>query len=211
MTSIYDTVKPYLDDMNKNGRTRSCAWEHCYAYFGQKHVTEHFACLHLSAYLPFFGMYNTQGSQPVQHEHIYLMPAIKVILANIQLRNVIITPTTKSSLLQSVLEIDTALQACFNEQVSDTLRTKIIMGTLGILPTYDSYVKAGLSHNNITQQFGAKSVGELFTFATDHAEEISMIQKFTKEARGMEYPVMRVLDMYFRETGKEEMLIFAHK
>jgi hypothetical protein len=196
MESIYQIVKPYIDEMKNNEHHRFCEWEHCYSYFGEKHVDEHIACLHLATYLSIFGMY-TRGFQLMQHDHLYLMPAVKIMLANKQLREVPITQ-------DDILRIDNELQGCFKEQVTDTLRTKIIMGTLGILPAYDRYVKEGLKAKGFTQKLGSKSIEELFNFAINHAEEINEAQVLIKEERGIEYPMMRVLDMYFWEIGKKE-------
>jgi hypothetical protein len=201
MGSIYQTVEPYIKAMTNNKHDRFCAWEHCYSYFGQKHVDENIACLHLSAYLASFGMY-TRKSLLMQHDYQFLKPVIEVLVANKQLRKEPITYSSKSTLSESILRIDAELNTYFQQEASETLKTKIIMGTLGILPAYDRYVKAGLKTEKYTQHFGTKSIEELFDFATNRVEEIYEAQVLIKNERSIEYPVMRVLDMYFWMKGK---------
>lgn len=53
-----------------------------------------------------------------------------------------------------------------DKNVTDTLKTKIIMGTLGITPAYDTYFKDALNDldEHIIKTFNAKSIIECYKY-----------------------------------------------
>jgi hypothetical protein len=84
------------------------------------------------------------------------------------------------------------------DRVSDTLVTKVLLGTLGCTVAYDTYVKKGLKHHGLTQKVGIKSFEELKTFANDNKAAIG---KILSRLDGVSYPPMKIIDMYFFEEG----------
>ena len=86
------------------------------------------------------------------------------------------------------------------DNVTDTLVSKIMLGTLGCTVAYDRYVKQGLASLNMTQKMGVQSIRELCSFAKSNEEEIKMeISKLNDL-----YTPMKIIDMYFFEKGFEE-------
>ena len=83
--------------------------------------------------------------------------------------------------------------------VTDTLVTKIILGTVGCTIAYDTYAKKGLSSHRLSQSIGKKSIYELIGFAKANEKEISgQLSKLNYL-----YTPMKILDMYFFEKGFE--------
>ena len=83
------------------------------------------------------------------------------------------------------------------DNVSDTLVTKILLGTFGCSVAYDTYVRKGLSHHNLIQKVGIASILELRNFAKANEEEIKAI---LNNLNGL-YTPMKIVDMYFFEEG----------
>jgi hypothetical protein len=86
-------------------------------------------------------------------------------------------------------------------QPTDTLLTKIILGTLGILPAYDRYFLDGLKQEDGTRgcmRPNEKSINWLLAFVESNRAELQDAQ----EAIGRtHYPLMKLIDMHFWETG----------
>ena len=83
------------------------------------------------------------------------------------------------------------------QSVSDTLVTKILLGTFGCTVAYDTYVRKGLSYHGFIQSIGMSSIIELRTFAKANEEEIKELLTKLNEL----YTPMKILDMYFFEKG----------
>ncbi len=84
-----------------------------------------------------------------------------------------------------------------NNQISPTLMTKIILGTIGCIPAYDRFLLIGLKSEGLQQQFNSKkSFGEMIKFYLKNKNEVDLLMR---EFRG--YPTMKILDMYFWEAG----------
>ncbi len=81
--------------------------------------------------------------------------------------------------------------------VSETLITKILLGTLGCTVAYDTYVKKGLSKHKLVQKIGMKSILQLRSLAKTNEEEI---MKYLSRLNEL-YTPMKIIDMYFFEEG----------
>lgn len=100
---------------------------------------------------------------------------------------------------ESVIEISTCLKGSFDFESAPTplLITKILLGTMGCTPAYDRFFCAGLKKVEMTQAFGKKSYLELMEFYYENRDEIRNARKATV----IEYPIMKLLDMYFWSLG----------
>ena len=88
-------------------------------------------------------------------------------------------------------------------QLSDTLVTKILMGTLGCVPAYDRYFIAGVkSRKAAAGSFSMKSVLQLADFYERNRERLERARG-DMEVSGMPYPQMKLLDMGFWQLGFE--------
>jgi hypothetical protein len=87
--------------------------------------------------------------------------------------------------------------------VTDTLTTKIVLGTLGCTPAYDRYFVAGLHSKGIPySKFNSAHFLRLCEFYRHSADEFEAVQRRIHD-RGVRYPAMMLVDMYFREVGKQ--------
>ena len=87
---------------------------------------------------------------------------------------------------------------------TDTLISKIILGTLGCIPAYDRYFLAGLKLNNFKHfQFNQSSVFEIFNFLEKNISTFEYAQNLIKTHSKTHYPLLKIVDMYFWEIGYE--------
>lgn len=90
------------------------------------------------------------------------------------------------------------------EAISDTLITKILMGTLGCVPAYDTYFRDVIGQYKVASRtFSPDSIRSLARFYINHKDEFEACR--TKiNIKGPEYPPMKILDMAFWQIGFEQ-------
>jgi len=96
-------------------------------------------------------------------------------------------------------------------QVTDTLITKVILGTFGCLPACDRYFiegfrSAGYEYSKPNDKF----VERIFGFCYENLHELQKEQASIKQKRGFCYPLMRLVDMYFWKVGRYRASRGAH-
>lgn len=89
-----------------------------------------------------------------------------------------------------------------SQQPTDTLVTKIILGTFGCLPACDRFFIDGFKNCNLpfsylNQQF----IQRISIFCTENFDELSEVQKEIQDETGFSYPMMKLVDMYFWQIG----------
>lgn len=88
---------------------------------------------------------------------------------------------------------------------TDTLLSKIMLGTLACVPAYDRYFIVGLKEMNMEHTtFDKPSLLELFNFIKSNKTELIQAQKLIKQKIKKHYPFMKILDMYFWQTGYDK-------
>lgn len=88
--------------------------------------------------------------------------------------------------------------------MTDTLVTKILMGTLGIVPAYDDFVKTAVKHYGITtSNFNKKSFAKFAEYFSSNF--VPEINKYTKEMQSYcpLYTRAKVIDVLLWCLGKE--------
>lgn len=89
------------------------------------------------------------------------------------------------------------------KNVTDVLISKILLGTTGLVPAYDRYVRRAMKEISIDGSFNEGSVHLLNKFVEENDEAIKKVQKTIKNDLGVEYPPMKVVDMYLWQRGFE--------
>lgn len=168
-TEIYNDLK-----VDENGRYRS--WEHCYSHFikarGSQEIDYDYLSLQLAFYLASWGMYRG-SSFLLQKDYKVHIPVVKEllnekydVLAGIDCIG--FKDDSNQKLLQ---DINSFLEQYYDKirhkvkeqelknQLSFTLITKILMGTLGCVPAYDRYFIAGIKNQKVaTGNYNIRSV-----------------------------------------------------
>lgn len=78
---------------------------------------------------------------------------------------------------------------------TDTLVTKILLGTLGCVPAYDRYYVQAVRHYGISVgRYCKESVKGVAKYYLSHKDEFEAVRE-ELSACGTKYPVMKLMDM----------------
>ena len=210
-TTFYGELK-----RDKNGRYLS--WEHCYSQFYNSRNQNlssqdvDYLSLHLAFYLASWGMYRG-SSFLLQQDYKVHIPVVEElmkpkydILQGIkccELKNhfdllydlVKFMRDYYDVIRRSVSEKD------LHNELSDTLITKILMGTLGCVPAYDRYFIAGIKKEKVsTGNFNKNSLLKLIKYYEDNFECFEPVV-MEMNIGNIPYPQMKFLDMGFWKIG----------
>ena len=220
-TEFYNDLK-----IDENGRYRS--WEHCYSHFikarGSKEIDYDYLSLQLAFYLASWGMYRG-SSFLLQKDYKVHIPVVKELLSKEYdaLAGIECIEFRKESNQQLLREINSFLGQYYDKirrevkgqelknQLSFTLITKILMGTLGCVPAYDRYFIAGIKKQKVTTgNYNLKSIMKLVDFYEKNSVRLEPVRE-KMEVDGMPYPQMKMLDMGFWQIGFELYKVFPEK
>jgi hypothetical protein len=86
--------------------------------------------------------------------------------------------------------------------VTDTLVTKILLGTLGCMPAYDRYFVDGLRAKGLSySRLSKNNFLSVVEFYNRNSDDFDSVQKSIKRTTGIYYPSMKLVDMYFWQIG----------
>lgn len=197
-----------------HGRYRS--WEYCYAAFQSRWSTtsDHeidYLALHLAWYLASWGMLRG-GAFLLQKDYKIHIPAVRLLLEPrwAPLRSLSRSDLMAGDFAQSVMELAQELKSVYEqtagETPTDTLLTKILLGTVGCTPAYDRYFKWAVKETQTASpQFSKQSLQELGRLYAVHWDRLEVLRKTCTNA-GVEYPPMKLLDMCFFQYGVDNQI-----
>ena len=229
--SITENVERFYSSINSIPNHRYKSWEHCHNFFrgikDEKIDNEklELAQLHLAFYLASWGMY--RGSSFIlQKDYTIFKKIVEIVLSdeysllwNVESNlnkkeemNKLFT-TLYNRIEDNLREIRSSVKLhpdfkgvekrYLNErkEISETLTTKIILGTIGCIPAYDRFFISGLGKEKIQKKFNPeKSFMLIINFYLKNKEELDDLRKKFKD-----YPLMKILDMYFWIAGYEKL------
>ena len=226
-SKITRNVEIFYRSINSISDHRYKSWEHCHTFFKKikdkklNYDELDLAQLHLAFYLASWGMY--RGSSFIlQKDYTVFKNIIKTILSKEYslLWNIELNLNKKEEMARlftllynkiedNLKQIRTSVKShpdfegvekrYLNERedISPTLATKILLGTIGCIPAYDRYFIAGLDEEKIQKKFNSnKSFIQMIDFYLENKEELDSLKKKFKG-----YPLMKILDMYFWIAG----------
>jgi len=181
---------------NNQKHQRYNSWNHCFKAFGSK-LDDDFLALHLAFYLASWGMYRG-SSKLLSKDYTIHIGAVAILNNFSSLRCNNQNENDKSELD----EINKLISSLFNYYDShditptDTLLSKIILGTLGCLPAFDRFFKDGVKSEKLKfTNLNNKSLEHLFDFTENNSELKAIKEKYP------DYPIMKIVDMYFWQIG----------
>ena len=223
MTKISDVI----DDVKKSQLAtyhRGKSWEHCYVFFrnhkkfrNNNEFLDH-AALHLGFFLASWGM--LRGSSfLLQKDYKFYVPIVKTLIdpkydrlwdfdfsKESKKRNIDILFEFKEELKKKIKENNRA-DGDYKEHQTDLIITKIIMATMGCVPSYDTYLKKGLKSIKKEKlgNFDKNSFKNLLDMSEEN-EELKKVYKIKCFINGssIKHPPMKLLDLYFWFLGTTE-------
>ena len=178
------------------------SWRHCYNAFADINRDETFLALHLGFYLASWGMY--RGSAAIANKdytiHIGAVQIVKQFYAlrcdennEVDAKNIpellkLCKYMTKGEMIQ--------------RKPTDTLISKIIIGTLGCSPAFDRYFNEGVKNEGFSfTKISKKSFEELFLFKEKYESDLLKLQKQLLIMDGYHYPILKIIDKYYWHEG----------
>lgn len=224
MDLVKSAITPFYRQITNVDHHRYKSWEYCYQNFIEARNRElnpsdiDALSLHLAFYLASWGMYRG-SSFLLQRDYKIHTPIVKELLkdkyddlANI---NWIETPDieTKLNLLESLTDEINSYYAEVRKSVSPDLKneddisnillTKILMGTLGCAPAYDRFFVEGIKSLGVsTGNFNRNSLDKLINFYRKNSDRLEKIRNSLHvDKSNLIYPQMKLIDMGFWQIG----------
>jgi len=204
--TITQNIDNFMQKIYNNQNHRYTSWEICYKAFGDININDEVKALHLAGYLASWGMY--RGSSNLLRENNYMIfnKLVPILNEYMDLRKDFLEENDYDRFLNFVKRIKESLEKK-NITSTNTLTTKIILGVYGCFPALDDYFKKGFnSYNNIKISINQKKTFKNFYnnlknfyFANKGAFETK--KQEIKANRSINYPPMKLVDMYFWEYG----------
>jgi hypothetical protein len=211
--TIHEKIQQYYSGMaDEHHRYRS--WEHYYRYFHwltpeSAVANRETAALHLGFYLASWGMYRG-SSFLLQRGYTAHYGVIEKIFQP-QFRSLWArefgTTNNDTDLIPTILDAVEVIRDAYrpvadSREATDTLVTKVVLGTFGSLPACDRYFisgfkKAGYSCSGLNPRFAT----QLLAFTGGHRSELLEEQRTIERIGGIKYPLMKLVDMYFWQIG----------
>jgi len=212
---LFEKANAYHSLIQSDSHARYLSWEHCYCYFYENHSfassnTKDFACLHLAWYLASWGM--LRNSFLMQKDYRIHMDVIEIIFSK-EYSSLFGASIDSVNEIEDFINIVFSLSDCIrraylpfarecNAEVSDTLITKVLLGTLGCVPAYDRFFKYGLKATGIaTPNFTKDSIRSLAGYYNLNRALFGDIS--FKINQKIDYTPMKILDMCFWQIGYE--------
>lgn len=211
--SIRENVNTYAMQSLADQHHRFRSWIHCYNFFQSKQIDTDLASLHLGFYLASWGMYRGSGFLLQKDYKIHETTVVEILKPKYLPLSAIVPQemNTEENIdllfeLISFIKDDYKLKGMvngFEANVTDTLVTKILLGTLGCIPAYDRFFILGLKSNGLPFSYlNKKNFKQFLEWCICNEDEILKIQS-KLSSDGIKYPFMKVADMCFWGCGKE--------
>jgi hypothetical protein len=216
---IISVIEKYLSAITADEFHRYKSWDNCFQAFSVSKQTE-IQVLELAFYLASWGMYRG-SSGLLQKNHLIHQGAVGILfLKTSQELKCNQTTEIKRENIKDILDVKNELAKHYQQDKfkfirgdeeekpispTDTLLSKIMLGTLGCVPAYDRYFIDGLKEMKMKHtDFNEDSLNELFNFIDKNKEEIDQVQKLITDKTQRHYPLMKILDMYFWQIGYDK-------
>jgi hypothetical protein len=217
--TIQESICAYYDEAARGPHHRYRSWEHCYGFFRQNQRTgiagqKEYAALHLGFYLASWGMY--RGSTFL-HKHTYTihLGVIDTLIAprfSVLWEQEIGAGENDLDRIPLIIEAIDGVREAYrpfapsseSRQASDTLVTKVILGTFGCLPACDRFFIEGFKRTGHRySRLNTKFIERILLFCKDNLSELREGQARIERIGKMRYPLMKLVDMYFWQVGFE--------
>lgn len=213
---------------------RGKSWEHCYLFFrdykkdydklGKNEESLNLAALNIGFFLASWGM--LRGSSfLIQKDYRFYKPLIEVLTNSDynRLWGIDFSQKTDGGDIKKLFNLKSRLEEQirennkkdkdFEEHKMTLLVTKIIMATIGCVPSYDKYFINGLTKKNKDKKelsvFGEEQFKDLLEYSRNDTELKKIyttkcyIKDSTRKNTDIVHPPMKILDLYFWLIGKE--------
>jgi len=214
MTDIAHKILKFHMQLKDDDNHRYKSWEHCYTYFNKDNAELDAACLQMAFYLASWGMYRG-SSFLLWKDYLIHKEVVERLLSKRHLQKIDFAKATEQK-LEEIFDLIEWIKKWYPNNiefingektkinVTDTLATKIILGSLGCIPAYDRYFIDGIRNKGLSYS-GLKLTNFAFVvnFYKENQKEFLYANQSILEKCGINYPSMKLVDMYFWQIGYE--------
>lgn len=217
---IVNTVMSFYNSLKEHENHRYLSWEYCFNAFRDSETGDNvdYLSLQLAFYLASWGMY--RGSSGLLWKDYKIHAGAVQILKKYDSIHCGAEREINETQIDTIIEAKNELKEYYSKiqfvkptkdgdkkskiSPSDTLISKILLGTLGCVPAYDRLLRAGfdeMTSIKIGKSLNPKSLGTLFKFASSNQDSFKTLSEKINR-NGVHYPLMKLVDMYFWEMGR---------
>jgi hypothetical protein len=192
---------------------RYLSWEHCYRFFRSRTrevllAEKDAAALQLGFYLASWGMYRGSGFLLQRSYTVHVTVVERLVSAEFSVlwKTEVGSKVSDLQIVPTILAAVSAVKDAYEPfgSATDTLATKVLLGTVGCLPACDRFFIDGFkTSGNRYSYLNAPFVERILRFCTEHGSALRAEQSRIESAAGMRYPLMKLADMYFWQIGYE--------
>lgn len=204
-------IRIYFNETVKDSHGRYMSWRHCYGAFqkSRNNLNDRscdFLALNLAFYLASWGMYRG-SSFLLKKDYKIHIPVVKIIMEKRynSLMGITAEDIIKDSNLELLEELSCRIRKVYAEEppavegiqnnATDTLITKILLGTLGCVPAYDRYYVQSVKKYGISSgSYNKKSVANIAKYYLLHKREFDHLREELCDCE-IQYPDMKLMDM----------------
>jgi hypothetical protein len=210
---LHEKIAAYHKEVAGDPHHRYRSWEHCYQFFKRQNGTKIIqepdtAALQLAFCLASWGMYRG-SSFLLQHSYTVHLGVIERLVPpqfSVLWGKDLGGDVKDKRFIPVVLAAAEAIREGYEPfgKPTDTLVTKVLLGTLGCLPACDrlfiaGFKKAGFNYSSLNAPF----VERVLDFCNDNVAELRKEQARIEAAGSLRYPLMKLVDMYFWQIGRD--------
>lgn len=207
-----ENVLRFHQQIKEDSNSNYNSWKHCYKAFKDINQDETLLALHLGFYLASWGMY--RGSTAIStKDYTIHIGTVKLIKEYYSLRCDEKNEFSREN-IPELLSLCEALKNHFygfeyfskgkfeKRKPTDTLVSKIIIGTLGCTPAFDKYFNLGVKSNNFKfYKISKKSFEQLCDFKEMNKKDFIQLQQDLLKINQVHYPIFKIIDNYFWLEG----------
>lgn len=210
---IHEKISAYFEEVARDPHHRYRSWEHCFRYFRELTPSKlaaqrENAALQLGFYLASWGMY--RGSSFLLKRaytvHLGVVDCLALPRFALLWEREFGRLSNDVEVVSVILDVSKEITKAYSHfgEATETLVTKVLLGTLGCIPACDQYFISGFRSKGLGYSYlSAKLVKKLLDFSLEHLAELQREQTDIREHSGAHYPLMKLVDMYFWQIGYE--------
>ena len=212
-------VHTYFNETVKDKHGRYLSWQHCYnAFITNRNkcddATVDYLSLHLAFYLASWGMYRG-SSFLLQKDYKVHIPVVKIVMEEkynslvgisaeeiIKDENLNLLEDVSDRIRKTYAAEQPSFEGIINT-ATDTLVTKILLGTLGCVPAYDRYYVQAVKQYGISGGgFNRETVRDVAKYYLLYKDKFEKVRSEISN-QGIVYPVMKIMDMCLWQVAFE--------
>ena len=214
-----EAINRYIEnnDIAENSTSREMAWVNCYKCFSNacisRNINEDYLSLMLTAYLASWGMY-TRKSFLLKRDYRIHVPIVQLLveeeyrcLYGIECKEYY---EDSNQFIDKLEKLYKEIETKYDETrkrvygsenkdgtVSETLITKVLMGTMGCTPAFDYYFNIGKTELGLPR-------GDFKSKITEIAKKYDDLLGKSRFNTDFNYPQMKLMDMAVWQIGKDK-------